>query len=393
MSAALNNERWRICLTNDLKTYDPYDIWKTQLGIRIKRNYYKGGFINQGVAAAFYFADIFLNNQLRLGYSKQEYSIVRALSAQILHLQYKITGKGELIEIAEEHINWLINHHLKSDFGIGWGLDFEHPVSKSVTYPKSTPLSTITPYILEALISHEKLTNQGGKYLGICELIFNFFEKDIKIMEKTDRYEVTSYGPFRDRRVANSVSYTMYSLVLLNKYFGNSSSIFNRISRLYNYLKISQLQDGSWYYSDQGNSFIDCFHSCIILKNLIKTKSYQTKLPDVEVLVTNGYSFIKNALLEKENGLYRRFSKRNKPGIILYDLYDNAEMLQCAILMGDLEEAKRIKAAIETNFIKKDVIYSSINIFGGKQNSQMLRWAVMPYLYSLSLFEGYENKN
>lgn len=376
-----------------MTTYDPYDVWKTKIGTSVKRNYYLGGMFYKGVAGAVYLTDFLFNNRLRVGYQKQEYAIVRALAAQILHFKYSKTGNSELLDFADYHIRWLINNHLKSENGIGWGLDFEHPVSAEVVYAKNTPFSTITPYILEAIISHENLTNKRGTFSGICELIFNFFDKDLKVLECNGQFEVTSYGPLRDRRVVNSVSYTMYSLVILDKYFKNKLGTADRVSRLYNYVKTRQLEDGSWYYSDEGDSFIDCFHSCIILKNLIKSKLCGVQLDNVDTVISRGYSYIKQSLRDDRNGLYKRFSKTKRPGLIRYDLYDNAEMLQCAVLMNDNNEAKKIIAAIKNNFIEKNTIYSSIDIFGKKQNPGMLRWAIMPYLYSLSLFEAYESKN
>lgn len=393
MISGISDQLWRICLSSDMTTYDPYDVWKTKFGSAIKRNYYRGGVFNKSIAGAVYFTDIFLNNRLRIGYKKQEYAIVRALSAQILHSKYKISGNEACLQYASQHIEWLLKNHLKAKYGIGWGLDFEHPVSATLTYSKTTPFSTITPYVLEALIAHEQITGQIGKYENLCSSIFNFFNKDLKILEQNEEFEVTSYGPFEDRRVTNSVSYTMYSLVILDKYFRLKLGTADRVLRLFNYIKSRQSEDGSWLYSDQGESFVDCFHSCIIIKNLIKSRSSGISLPGCDEVISKGYSFLKNVLFDKKYGLYGRFARRNKPDFSKYDLYDNAEMLQCAILMGDLAEARKIVDGIEANFIKDDIIYSSINILGHKHNANMLRWAVIPYMYSLSLMEIYESEN
>ena len=88
----------------------------------------------------------------------------------------------------------------------------------------------------------------------------------------------TSYGPFVDRIVINAVSYTMYSLALALPYISRQEMqrIEEKIVKLYRYIQKAQRPDGSWLYSPQGRSFIDCFHSCIVLKNVFKTNQAQS---------------------------------------------------------------------------------------------------------------------
>jgi len=82
--------------------------------------------------------------------------------------------------------------------------------------------------------------------------------------------------------------------------------------------------------------------------------------------------------------LYKRFTKSNKPSIIKFDLYDNAEMLNLLLLLNKYDLALELKNNIEKVFIKGEDIYSVIDLFGNKKNKNTLRWAVMPYLYSIS---------
>jgi hypothetical protein len=378
------------CISDDLATYDPYDIWKEGIGAKVKNLFNTSRFLGALPALILNLYDLLVNNRLRLGYNKQEYPIVRALAAQILDRQYQVTGEEICLTYANKHIDWLLKNYLKANHGIGWGANFVLPVTRNVVYSKTTPFSTITPYVLEALILHEKVTNQKGLYQDVCRSIYQFFDKDIQVLEQNAEFEVTSYGPFKDRKVVNSVSYTMYSLTLLDEYFNLSLNTLQRATRLYNYIKIQQQQDGSWYYSEEGKSFIDCFHSCIIIKNLIKTKTLGLNLEGIESVINKGYSYLKSNLWNEEKRIYKRFALKNKPGLINFDLYDNAEMLQCAVLIGDIEEAKKIAALIRKNFIYKNKIFSNIDIFGKRRNSNMLRWAILPYLYSLNLLETNE---
>jgi hypothetical protein len=100
--------------------------------------------------------------------------------------------------------------------------------------------------------------------------------------------------------------------------------------------------------------------------------------------VPRGYEYVKRALYDVRVGLFRRFSLANKPGLVKYDLYDNAEMLNLALLLGDDRFAEDLGAAIQRHFCLGEDVYSVIDWLGRHKNRNMLRWAVMPYLLALS---------
>ncbi len=77
----------KFCLLETLECYDPYDVWMTGLGIRIKRLYNANNVVGILPAAALTVWDNFLNNGTRFFYKKQEYPVVRAMAAlAYLHL-------------------------------------------------------------------------------------------------------------------------------------------------------------------------------------------------------------------------------------------------------------------------------------------------------------------
>ena len=67
-----------------------------------------------------------------------------------------------------------------------------------------------------------------------------------------------------------------------------------------------------------------------------------------------------------------------------FDLYDNAELLNLAILLNDSDTVEKLDKAIRDNFINKGKIYSTIDFLMLRKNANHLRWAVVPYLYALS---------
>ena len=374
----------RFCVREDMSTYDPYDIWKTAFGFYIKALFNRNRWLGLVPAAALTVFDTYVNNRLRLFYSRQEYPIIRALAALALMNLFKEEQSERFLEWTKTHLHWLENHSCTGFSGHCWGLNFNYAVTKSIVYDSNTPLATMTPYALEAFIEYRDLSGDCA-FDELIRGIFRFFDRDIKVMEETNDYMITSYGPFRDRIVTNAVSYAMYCFAMLLPYVNSDEEkrARERVSKLYAFVRRSQGSDGAWAYSPEGSSFIDCFHSCIVLKNLIKTNRI-VPLDGCMEVVERGYRYLQDEFFDDGYVLFRRFSLQNKPSIVKFDLYDNAEMLSLAILLNDQELTGRLDASIRRTFCDGNDIYSQIDVFGRRHNKNTLRWAVMPYVYALS---------
>ncbi len=382
----VDRDKWELiegfCARDDLSTYDPYDVWKTSAGFEIKRLYNRSRWFAPlaAVAAA---ADL-VNNERRLFYKKQEYAIVRAFAAMALMNLYERRPTRPVLDYAKRHLEWLAAHHCTGYKGYGWGLGFRHTVSRTLLHDANTPFAVITPYPLEAFIRFGRIAG-GSPFQSVIDGIRRFFDEDIQVMYEDDDVLATSYGPSRDRIVHNAVSYTMYaySLLLPSVPQPRRACVEAKIGKLYRYLRKAQLPDGSWFYAAGGGSFIDCFHSCILLKNLVKTNRI-LPLDGCMDVVYAGYKYLHSHMLDARRFLFRRFSVKNKPSIIRYDLYDNAEMLNLALLLDDRRLADKLLASINRHFRAGLDIYSQIGVFGVRRSRNTLRWAVMPFLYALS---------
>jgi hypothetical protein len=372
----------QFCDNDDLSTYDPYDLWKTRLGYTVKDLYNRSRWYC--ILAAPLAAGDLLNDGWRLFYTRQEYPIVRAFAALSLMNIYERHGGEHLLAAARGHLDWLVENRSPGYKGYGWGLGFPHAVSRTVKYAPSTPFSTITVYPLEAFVRFTRLAG-GSPFPDVLDGFYRFFDEEIQLMYEDDQALATSYGPFCDRVVHNAVSYTMYAYSLLLPWAPpqRQTYISARVAKLFRYLQRAQRPDGSWMYSPEGSSFIDCFHSCIVLKNLIKT-SGTVALDRCPEVVSRGYEYLKRTLLDQRHFLLRRFAVRNKPGLVKFDLYDNAEMLNLALLLGDTQFAQRLQVSIIRHFCEGLIIYSQIDLLGVRRGRNMLRWAVMPFLYAAS---------
>lgn len=372
------------CCREDLATYDPYDIWKTSLGFRVKDLFNRSRNTALLPAAALTLFDAFLNNGARIFYTKQEYPIVRALAALSLLNLYRSHGELIHLEFAGKHLQWLVDHRCTGYSGACWGVGFRYAVARDLIYDEDTPFSTITPYALEAFVEYASITGDSC-HKAIFTSIFDFFDKDIRVLKETEDWMATSYGPRSDRIVTNAISYTMYSYALLLPYLAGKARerTLLRIGKLYAFVKLNQRPDGSWLYAPEEPSFIDCFHTCIVLKNLFKTNSIMA-LPGSSDVIARGYAYLKEHMADSKTGLFRRFSLKNKPSLVKYDLYDNAEALNLAGLLGDKQLVSSLPAAIDHRFCQEYNVYSQNDVFGIRRNKNMLRWAVMPYLYAVS---------
>lgn len=374
----------QFCLRDDLATYDPYDIWKTGIGVRVKNLFNFSRLLGATPALALTLYDQLLNNRFRFGYKKQEYPIVRALAGQILLNEYQRSNDKELLSAVKNHLEWLEENMSKGYSGACWGLGFRWSAFKNVIYDANTPHTTHTPYALEAFHRYTQLTGDL-KYIGLIKSCFRYYEKDVYVMFEDDNMMAVSYGPFRDKIVINASSYTLYAYSIFLDYFPEQRDyIHKKILKLYRFILKNQHADGSWFYSpDYKNSFIDCFHSCIVVKNLLKANN-NVKIEGLETTIGNGYKYIIEQFFNYKYGLYKRFTRENKLSLTKFDLYDNAEVLNLANLMGDTKRVKDLETAINYYFIEGKNIYSVIDYLGIKRNKNTLRWAVMPYLYALS---------
>ena len=198
------------------------------------------------------------------------------------------------------------------------------------------------------------------------------------------------YSPLPENYIViNANSYVMYMYALLLEFYPEKMKyIKNKIYRIYNFIVNNQEPDGSWWYYVKGakGNFIDCFHSCFVMKNIYKTAQI-IELPNWENIVEKGYNYLINNFFNKKKFLVKRFSKSDKFNPVKWDLYDNAEFLNLSVLLDKMDIASKNLEAIFKTFVKNErEVYSQVWIGGIKRYKNTLRWAVMPFVYAVSEF-------
>ncbi len=372
-------------LSEELKTPDPYDIWNTKLGQSIKKVYYKNKVLGILPSAGLTIFDLYFNNQMRLGYRERGYPIAHAHKALIGMELFKKTKEPQYLSLAQDSISWLANNYSKGYSGHCWGINMPW-VSKIAVYDENIPHVTHTPYPLEAFIDFQNL-KKSRDYEDIIVSVFDFLENDLHKMIDNDLVLALSYSPKTEKRIvinANSYAMLCYALLVDKSHLGRRYNE-DKVKRIYQFLVDHQNSDGSWYYfsDDAPGNFIDCFHTCFVLKNIFKVNKI-VPISNSEKIIAKGYQYLKYSLWDSKRSLFKRFSVTDRLSPVKYDLYDNAEMLNIAILLKDDALIETLSASIQRNFVSGEDIYSNIVYPNLKVNKNTLRWATLPYLYALS---------
>jgi hypothetical protein len=149
----------------------------------------------------------------------------------------------------------------------------------------------------------------------------------------------------------------------------------------------SQNADGSWPYAVDGRrNFIDHFHTCFVLKALLKIEQL-TGRSDFGSAVESGLKYYVECLFD-DDGIPRPFAKA--PRLIVYkrELYDYAEGINLASLACGRSPAlaDRLTTTVEdvlARWQREDGSFRSRQLLLGWDNVPMHRWAQAQLFRSL----------
>jgi hypothetical protein len=154
-----------------------------------------------------------------------------------------------------------------------------------------------------------------------------------------------------------------------------------------NFVLESQNADGSWYYSADGErDFVDHFHTCFVLKALVKIEAL-TGNPQCTKAIERGVNYYTQNLFDDE-GLPKPFSRRPRLTVYRRELYDYAECINMAVLLhGQFPALDKILSRVMEDlkeWQKPDGSFRSRQLLVGWDNTPMHRWAQSQLFRSLS---------
>ena len=372
---------------NGTAGYDPYDLWSTSFGTRARSLYYRFGKLAAPLVAPIIAADSAVPRIARLSFEKKPYATSHA------HL---ILAYLDLHDIAFDDEDWLSRSvelsreldrmKISGHSGDCWGYPFDWQNRRGL-WPKNTPLITVTPYCYEANMRLYGTTgDECFRERALSTVDFALY--DLNSTERSSGSIASSYSPLDKSFVINASAYralVLFSGAQLNTIL----DVENLGHSLVEFILDSQNGDGSWPYAleEKGDDFVDHFHTCFVLKNLLKINEISPS-SDIWKAVEKGFAYYEKELFDVR-GLPKPFAK-GRGKLVKYDLCDFAEAINLGILLRD-----RIPRAFEKALvIARDVVgrfqlndghfVTSVGIAGLKNAVPFIRWPQAQLFHSLA---------
>jgi hypothetical protein len=368
-------------------SYDFQTFYAGPLGRWAKGLYYKNKKLGTIAVAPIIFCEAFVPSARRFFFIPQRFPIADAHFVMGFARMFRATGDRRYHERAVHFLEVLLTTACQGRSGLGWGYPFDWVTIDGII-PRQTSLITTLPYVYEAFAAVHEIDG-NDKWLGVMKSIAEHACHDYRDFDTGDGAATCSYSTLeRDRgMVVNANAYRAFLLTKAAHDLGDVRYLNASKANLRFVLK-AQNPDGSWYYSTEGKrDFIDHFHTCFVMKALVKIES-MTGDAGCRQAIDAGLAYYRTHLFD-ESGLPKPFSKA--PRLIVYkrELYDYAECLNLLTLVHPRrpDVTPAIAVVVEdllTRWRRADGSFRSRQLMIGWDNVPMHRWALAQLFRSLS---------
>jgi hypothetical protein len=268
-----------------------------------------------------------------------------------------------------------------------WGYPFDW-VTVRGTIHEGTPLITTVPYVYEAFKQAYE-TDGNDRWRRIMRSIAEHGANDYQDIKTSETASTCSYTP--DPResvyVVNANAYRAFLLTSAAADFCDDR--YRKIAdRNLTFVLDAQNRDGSWYYAMDGQrQFVDHFHTCFVLKALVKIEAL-TGDARCTAAIERGVEYYVSHLFDRQ-ALPKPFAR--PPRLIVYrrELYDYAECINLATLLrGRFPSLDRNLRVVVDEVLRvwqrPNGCFRSRKLFFGWDNTPMHRWAQAQTFRSLS---------
>jgi len=373
--------------SNGTAGYDPYDLWSTKYGTHARRLFYRYGKVAAPLVAPLVLTDRLTPSAARIAVPKKRYATSHAhliLGYLALH-SGNFSGREDWLDRAEHLAEELDQMKISGYSGDCWGYPFDWENRRGL-WPRNTPLITVTPYCFEALLAPYDATG-NAVYLERARSVLRFAVEDLNNTQRSSGAVASSYSPLDRSLVINASAYRAFLLIKGGQLFGDEGARALGGS-LIDFVLESQRPDGSWPYAleQKGDDFVDHFHTCFVLKNLIKI--YEI-CPTDELWrgIENGIAYYETELFDNRK-LPKPFAHGR--GLLRYDLYGFAEAINLGVLLRDrvpraLDIALRVARKTEKHFQLPDGHFvTSVDVMGIKRKLPFIRWPQAQMFHALA---------
>ena len=366
-------------------SFDHQSFFAGPIGGGAKALYYRKPKLGTMAVAPMIFCEAFVPVARQLFWRKQRFPIADAHYAMGFALLAQLTGEEQYYDRAVHFLNILEKTRCPGYCHFCWGYPFDW-VTRTGVMAADTPLITTTPYVYEAF-SYVHRIDGKERWLEVMHSAAEHAATDIKDKEISADAATAGYNPFdREGGVINASAYRAFLLMSAAVQF--SCDNFRRIAeRNLNFVLRAQQADGSWFYSIDGvRDFVDHFHTCFVLKALVKID----KLVGHEGCrraIKAGVDYYVDHLFD-HSGLPKPFSRAPRLTVYRRELYDYAECINLAVLLsGQFKKLDdRLATTLDDLFShwhKRDGAFRSRRLLLGWDNVPMHRWAQSQLFRSL----------
>ena len=367
-------------------SYDHQSYYAGPIGRRAKALYYRHPRLGVLAVAPMVFSEAFVPAARRLFFRPQRFPIADAHYAMGFAYLAKLRRDDALRARAVHFLRVLEQTRCDGYRDHCWGYPFDW-VTRTGVMKAGTPLITSTPYVYEAF---EAVHREDGdpRWLSVMASIAEHAYRDIPDVLLDDDMASAGYRPGdTEASVVNASAYRAYLLTSASETFARDDYRRAAVRNL-NYVLQAQRPDGSWPYATDGvRDFVDHFHTCFVLKALVKIDALASH-DDCRRAIERGVAYYVENLFD-EAGTPRPFARAPRLTVYRNELYDYAECINLATLLNGRFERldARLSSTLDdllSRWQKRDGSFRSRRLIAGWDNVPMHRWAQAQIFRSLA---------
>lgn len=368
-------------------SYDFQTFYASNLGSAAKALYYRKPLVGTVGVAPIIFCEAFVPSARRLFWKPQRFPIADAHYAMGFALLASSLPRDQYYKKAVHFLDVLRSTRCLGYQHYCWGYPFNWETVNG-TIEQGTPLITTVPYVYEAFKQVWEV-DKKDEWHQIMKSIAQHALEDYLDIQTSAHASTCTYTPDPKKSVSvvNANAYRAFLLTSAGVDFSDDR-FWKVAERNLNFVIEAQNSDGSWYYARDGKrSFIDHFHTCFVLKALVKIEVMTGHKGCTEAIERGVRYYVEN--LFDEGGLPKPFSR--PPRLIVYrrELYDYAECINLAVLLrGRFQKLDERLSSVLKDILdvwqKRDGSFRSRRLLVGWDSVPMHRWAQAQLFRSLS---------
>jgi hypothetical protein len=377
-------------------SYDFQGFYASELGRRAKALYYKRPLLGTLAVAPIIFSEAFVPSARRIFWKRQRFPIADAHYAMGFAFLAQALEQDQYYEKAVRFLQILKETRCRGYDNYCWGYPFNWETIRG-TIREGTPLITTVPYVYEAFRQVWEL-DQSEEWLQIMRSIAQHALEDYKDFATSSNASTCSYTPDPEQSIG-VINANAYRAFLLTSAASDLSQdrFWKAGERNLNFVIEAQNPDGSWYYANDGKRlFIDHFHTCFVLKALVKIEQMTDHRGCTEA-IERGVQYYVGNLFDRD-GLPKPFSRRPRLTVYRRELYDYAECINLVVLLkGRFPKLDSYLSVVLNDILNvwqsQDGSFRSRRLLLGWDTTPMHRWAQSQLFRSLCLLLSRNSKS